>query len=254
MMAGFRMVHAGVSDVGLKRKANEDSLVERPDINLWAVADGMGGHKNGRWASTTIAEALKGLSVRGEFDADVSAVADAIHAANRQIYQAGQAEGASMGSTVVALLLNGRRFAVLWAGDSRIYLQRGGELHRLTHDHTQVQGMVDAGLLTEAEAAHHPMSHVLTRAVGVDAELELDGVADEAEAGDVFLLCSDGLHGVVTEDEIGAALAKVQPAAAADLLLQLCLSRGAPDNVTIAVVACQEPTALTPGQPAEAWS
>ena len=150
-----------------------------------------------------------------------------------------------MGSTVVALLVQDRRFAVLWAGDSRIYLRRDRSLHQLTRDHTQVQDMVDAGLLSPEEAKEHPMKHVLARAVGVQPRLELDAIVDEADVGDMFLLCSDGLTGQVSDDEIVTTMNGRQPQAVCAALVELCLERGAPDNVTTVAVACEEITRIS---------
>jgi serine/threonine-protein phosphatase Stp1 len=156
-----------------------------------------------------------------------------------------EAEGVSMGSTVVALLVQDGRFAVLWAGDSRIYLRRDGVLHQLTRDHTQVQDMVEAGLLSPEEAKEHPMKHVLARAVGVQPSLELDAIVDEADVGDLFLLCSDGLTGQVSDEEIVATMKARQPQAICAALVELCLERGAPDNVTTVAVACEEITRIS---------
>lgn len=243
---GLRLVESVRTDVGKARDQNEDSLLRRPEAGLWAVADGMGGLERGQWASTEVAAALKAALLSGDFDEDARRVADAIHGVNRRIHAESEASGDRMGSTVVALLVNGRRFAVLWAGDSRAYLLRSGELHRLTRDHTQVQELVEEGLLTPEDAMHHPMSHVLTRAAGVEPGLEIDAIADEAEVGDVFLLCSDGLHGVVSDAEIALALGLERLPAACDRLIELCLARGAPDNVTLITVGCQEATLLSP--------
>ena len=243
--AALRLVDAARTDVGKVRSVNEDSYISRPEINLWAVADGMGGHENGQWASQQIAASLAGVTPTGEFLTDAGMVADAIHAANATIFNASQVNGKTMGSTVVALLVNGQQFAVLWAGDSRVYLLRDGELYRLTRDHTQVQEMVDRGLLAPEDAEHHPMSHVISRVVGVESALELDAIQDEAEVGDVFLLCSDGLYGRVQDDEIAAALRAARPTEATEALIQLCLSRGAPDNVTILTIACDQITQLS---------
>jgi serine/threonine-protein phosphatase Stp1 len=233
------------SDVGRVRTANEDSFLERPEMGLWVVADGMGGHANGRWASGTIVDAVAPLTPSGDLDADIRRVADAIHAANATIYERSKVDGASMGSTVAALLVQEGFFAVLWVGDSRVYLCRNGTLHQLSRDHTQVQEMVDVGLLSPDEAKTHPMSHVLARAVGVQASLELDVIVDEAEVGDSFLLCSDGLTARVSAEEIAAAMAGGSPQIASTSLVELCLERGAPDNVTAIAVACEEITRLS---------
>ncbi len=242
---GLRLVEEARTDVGKVRGHNEDSMLQRPEVGLWAVADGMGGLERGEWASAEVVAALQSAPLSGGFDEDARRVADAIHVANKKIHAEYETTGDRMGSTVVALLVNGRRFAVLWAGDSRGYLLRDGQLHRLTRDHTQVQELVEQGLLTPGDAANHPMSHVLTRATGVEPGLEIDAIADEAEVGDVFLLCSDGLHGVVSDPEIALALGMERLPAACDRLIELSLARGGPDNVTLIAVGCEEATLLS---------
>lgn len=247
----FRFDQSCVTHPGRVRSVNEDSFVARPEIGLWAVCDGMGGHENGQWASRTIVEQLEKVSWTGGMDVAAGAVARAIHQANATIFEEGQRLGKTMGSTTVALLVHGERFAAIWAGDSRIYVLRGGELHQLTRDHTQVRDLVDRGYLTEAEAENHPLSHVVSRVVGVEAQLELDAVVDEVANDDVFLLCSDGLTGPLKDAEIAEALRTLRPEAAAERLVEMCLQRGAPDNVTIIAVLCNEITMLSLS-PAEA--
>jgi serine/threonine protein phosphatase PrpC len=228
---------------GCVRSANEDSAVSLPRDGIWAVADGMGGHTNGQLASQTLARLVSETTAPDDLESACSAVADAIHAANAEIYAEAQSRGEQMGSTIVALVMRERVFAVLWAGDSRAYLYREAKLHRLTHDHTQVQEMVDRGLLAPDEAADHPMSHVLARAVGVRPTLELDAISDAAQSGDIFLLCSDGVYNMVSDDELAAVLA-ASGRRSTETLVNLCLERGAPDNVTLILVSAQEPTAL----------
>ena len=244
--AELRLVDAARTDPGMVRTVNEDSYAARPDQGLWAVADGMGGHENGQWASRTLVAALAEAALTGDFEVDSLKVADAIHAANATIHAQAQGAGKTMGTTAAALLMRDRRFAVLWAGDSRVYLLREGALHRLTRDHTQVQDMVDRGLLTLEEAAHHPMSHVISRAVGVAAALEVDVVVDEAAVGDVFMLCSDGLYNEVTDPEIAEILGADRPDPACERLVAEARGRGAPDNVTVIAVACDPVTPRTP--------
>ncbi|HEY4031375.1 MAG TPA: protein phosphatase 2C domain-containing protein [Caulobacteraceae bacterium] len=244
-MATLRFKTVSLTHTGLVRAANEDSFVAQEKDGVWAVADGMGGHVNGQWASSAVAAALRARPLAGDFDADVSILADAIQQANSLIFSTGVSQGARMGSTVVALHMRGDRFVCLWAGDSRIYLLRDGVLHRMSRDHTQVEDLVERGLLSREEAAHHPMSHVLSRAVGVEEVVDLDAVSDVAMPRDVFLLCSDGLTGLVTEDEIGGRLASLPADVACQHLLDLVLARGAPDNVTMVAVACEETTTLT---------
>ncbi|HZL00419.1 MAG TPA: protein phosphatase 2C domain-containing protein [Caulobacteraceae bacterium] len=242
---GLRLVDAARTDPGRIRAVNEDSHAARPDQGLWAVADGMGGHENGQWASRTLVGALAEAVLSGDFEADSLKVADAIHAANAVIHAEAREAGKTMGTTAAALLVRDRRFAVLWAGDSRVYLLREGVLHHLTRDHTQVQDMVDRGMLTPEEAAHHPMSHVISRAVGVEASLEVDVIVDQAAVGDVFMLCSDGLYNVVGDPLIADVLGADRPARACERLVAAALAGGAPDNVTVIAVACDPITLLT---------
>ncbi len=210
---------------------------------MWLVADGMGGHANGRYASQTIAQALEAATIPADLEGACGAVSAAVQAANAEIFAKSVEAGAQMGSTFVSLVVCGPEFAVLWAGDSRAYLYRGGQLFQLSTDHTQVEAMLERGLLTADEAENHPMKHVLARAVGVEEHLQIDAIRDAIEPRDVFLLCSDGLHGLVSDDEIAATLADKAHDAAEDLIA-LCLERGAPDNVTVALIAVSEPTLL----------
>jgi serine/threonine protein phosphatase PrpC len=242
--AALRIEAMAQSDVGRVREVNEDCYCALPHARLFAVADGMGGHARGDWASACIAEAIADCDTPEDFDEAVAAVAGAIHAANRTIYEEARAQGVQMGSTVVATVFRERRFAVLWAGDSRAYLCRQGRLHRLTRDHTQVQDLVDSGMLAADQAADHPMAHVLSRAVGVGQELQLDAVADAAEPGDLFLLCSDGLYGVVDDAEIASMMADPAIHGDPNQMIALALARGAPDNVTVVTISAAEPTLL----------
>ena len=244
MRTNFRIRDCTTTHVGKVRTANEDSHASIPQGDVWLVADGMGGHYNGSFASTTIAEAVAALPLTGEADAPWDSVAQAIHQANGRIFTRSVEVGKQIGSTVVALVIHGQEFVVLWAGDSRAYLYRGGQLIQLTRDHTQVEIMLERGLLTPEEAADHPMKHVLGRAVGVQETLELDAIRDHLAAHDLFLLCSDGLHGVLSDEEIALFL-RDYGHEAGDRLIAACLDRGAPDNVTVALVAVDEPTLLS---------
>jgi serine/threonine protein phosphatase Stp1 len=245
-MKAFKVEGAATTHPGLVRQNNEDSFCERPTDCLWAVADGMGGHAHGDWASRALVGALGGAILPGDFAEAAQEVSRAIHVANRRIWTEASRRAAQMGSTVVALLVRDGQFAVLWVGDSRAYLLREGQLVQLSRDHTQVQEMVDRGLLTPEEARHHPRGHVLARAVGVGETLEVDAVVDQVEPGDLFLLCSDGLTGEVSDPEIAAVLAarEGREAALAQLIAR-ALDRGAPDNVTAVLVSVQEATALS---------
>ncbi|AHE57014.1 PP2C family protein-serine/threonine phosphatase [Sphingomonas sanxanigenens] len=239
MSDAFELVASATTHPGRVRRNNEDAYCARPDIGLWAVADGMGGHEGGEFASSAIVEALDGIGVAAPFEAACRAVAEGIQAANARIHD-GAAEGkAQMGSTVVALLARDGHFAVLWAGDSRAYLLRDGVLRRLTRDHTQVQALIERGILSEADAAGHPMSHVLARAVGIEPHVEIDVIVDMMRPDDVFLLCSDGLHGTMEENEIHDFLTASADRTVVDEMVARTLELGAPDNVTVVTVVAR---------------
>lgn len=224
---------AGVTHPGAVRARNEDAFLERPEIGLWVVADGAGGHGAGDVASAAIADSLAGIPPHlgaSELLAQVRLRLAGVHAALHGHVGPG---GRTPASTVVALLARAGHFAVLWAGDSRVYLLRGGVLTRLTRDHSLVQEMVDAGALSEAEAEHHPQANIITRAVGASGELVLDKVSGPMLPGDVFLLCSDGLFKEIGEAEIAPILAAGQ---GPEALIAEALRRGARDNVTAVAV------------------
>ena len=245
MRSTLRYSASSQTHEGRVRAVNEDSMTVRSDVGLWVVADGMGGHEDGQWASRAVVEALDQVAMSGDFDTDLKAVRGAILTANDRIVAEAAARGNRMGSTVVCLVADGNRFACLWVGDSRGYILRDDRFEQLSRDHTQVQDMLDRGLITEGEADGHPMSHILSRAIGVDHAPVVDAVTGELRSTDMFLLCSDGLSGVVSAEEMKERLRSVDPATAARDLLELTLSRNAPDNVTVITVACEEMTALT---------
>ena len=236
---------------GQVREANEDCFFASDQCGLWAVADGMGGHEKGEWASACVVEELGRGPLPEDFDEACRAIGERIHRANAIIHSTGLERSVQMGTTVVVLYVQGSRFAVLWVGDSRAYLLRGTQLHQLSRDHSQVQEMVERGILSPEEAENHPMGHVLTRAVGVAEIVEVDVIQDEIEPGDTFLLCSDGLHGFVDEAKIGEFLQGPTPDAVADALIGAAFDQGAPDNVTVVAARFVEPTFLLFTEPAE---
>ena len=244
MSAAFRIASVAATHPGLVRRVNEDRHCERTADGLWVVADGMGGHAFGDWAANAVVQALDSVAVPPDFDAAVQAVADGIHSANRRIWAEAQRRGQQMGSTVVVLLVQGDRFAALWVGDSRAYLLRDAMLVPLTRDHSQVQEMVDRGLIAPEEAVNHPRGHVLARAIGVGARIAVDVVADTVEAGDRFLLCSDGLSGQVPDAGLATIMAAPGQSVAIEALIARALAAGAPDNVTAILVWAQEITRL----------
>lgn len=226
------------TDVGLRRKVNEDSLMVRTDRGLWAVADGMGGHDAGDVASAKVTEALLLLPVVYGLDAMVESAVVALKRANRELIALAAANGAqrTIGSTVVGLAIAGEQFRCFWAGDSRAYRVRGGQIVQLTLDHSLVQDLVNAGMLGPDEAVDHPNANVITRAVGVAEELRVDTVSGDARSGDQFLLATDGLTRMVDDTEMLTELTSNGPAEAAEKLIQTVLSRGAPDNVSMVIV------------------
>lgn len=227
---------------GQVRDHNEDGWFASEDQGLWAVADGMGGHENGEWASAMVVDALGKLQLGGEFEDCCQQIAAALHDANDVIQKESATNGKQMGTTAVVLFVRDTRFAVLWVGDSRAYLLRDGTLHQLSKDHTQVQEMVDLGML-EADQAHvHPMRHVLARAIGVTSDIQVDVILDEIETGDTFLLASDGLHCCVGDDAIARMLGGSSLDAVTSDLVNESLDQGAPDNVTVVAVRFREAT------------
>lgn len=229
------------SCTGPRRSTNEDAYLERPDIGLWAVADGMGGHQRGEVASGRIVQALSRLADCGSASGLLGAASSAIEAVHRDLVAEARALGprALIGATVVVLIAAEGRFACMWAGDSRAYRLRAGELEPITRDHSLVQELLDAGALSPGAAKTDPRAHVVTRAVGVAERPRLELAQGSVAAGDVILLCSDGLTGVVTEAEIAGAIDPDAIGASADRLMNLALNRQAPDNVTFVVATFQ---------------
>jgi serine/threonine protein phosphatase Stp1 len=247
--APFRIESAALTHQGRVREKNQDSFSIRERDGLWAVADGMGGHEGGEWASGRIVAALGKIGLSRDLDTACDETRAAIAEANEAILAEARVRGKQMGSTVVALIVADGRYAILWVGDSRAYLLRDGAFTLLSRDHTQVQEMVTRGLMTAEQAATHPMGHILSRAVGVQAEVAVDTVTGEVRPGDIFLLCSDGLHGYVDEAEIAGRLGREAPERALDQLIELTLAHGAPDNVTAIAVWASEPTLLSFADP-----
>jgi len=223
------------SHPGAVRSHNEDAFVDRPDLGLWAVADGAGGHDAGEVASGMLKDALDALPAglsASELLSQVRLRVGEVHQALRE-EAARRGPHAMIASTLVVLLARDGHFACLWAGDSRVYLLRGGTLAQVTRDHSLVQELVDAGAITAEEADGHPRANVITRAVGAAEALELDKVSNRLAAGDRFLLCSDGLNKTLSDAELAGLMADPGPA---DRLLAEALERRATDNITVVAV------------------
>jgi protein phosphatase len=237
---------ASRTDVGTVRKLNEDSVLDLPELGLWMVADGMGGHAAGDFASGAIVSALASIPPPASLGALVGEVRKRLQAVNRHLNEeARNRREQVIGSTVVALLVFGGHGVVVWAGDSRAYLFRGGELTQLTRDHSQVEELIKLGLLAPEQAEEHPAANVITRAVGVADELELDSEMLAVAEEDMFLLCSDGLYREVDDKAIKAALAAGDCGQSCDTLIEAALAGGARDNVSVIVVRANDEVQAT---------
>lgn len=242
----------GVTDIGRRRTSNEDAFLLDDELGLYVVADGMGGHAAGEVASREAVDTVMGMVRRGQETVDrfgrEGPTEDNVRAVQRLLESAVQAatymvfaiaendpDQKGMGTTVSALLLTADHGVIAQVGDSRIYLLREGQVYQLTEDHTLVAWQVKQGIISEAEAALSPHKNVITRAVGSRDYVQVDTHCIEIGAGDRFLLCSDGLHGYLSEQEIAPILA-LGPQLAANRLIELANSRGGRDNITAVVV------------------
>ncbi|ARE41194.1 Protein serine/threonine phosphatase PrpC, regulation of stationary phase [Rhodovulum sp. P5] len=245
--SGFTFQTGQATDVGKRRKINEDSLLARPERGLWVVADGMGGHSAGDFASQTVVAALDRVDGADTGAALLAQVSDSIAAANRRIHQeARDLQTDTIGATVVVLMAHGSEFTCLWSGDSRVYQLRGGKLTQTTRDHTEVQMLLDAGAISPEQAANWPRRNVITHAIGVDETPEFDVVTGTLEADDTFILCSDGLTEHLSDYEIAIYADTLPPQDACDAMVALTLDRGAKDNVTVVVMRCLPGEELEP--------
>jgi serine/threonine protein phosphatase PrpC len=237
----FHLVSGAATHVGCVRKLNEDSYLDRADLGLWAVADGMGGHDAGDHASQHTIAALDQIAQPTSAPAFLSAVKSALESANADLRQeaAGHGPGRIIASTVVTLLAYGQHYACVWAGDSRLYRLRDETLQQVSRDHSHVQEMIDTRLLSPEEARNHPYSNVVTRAIGAADLLELETCHDRLRSGDLFLLCSDGLTKEVEDDEVRAILMRESLFDAPYALIESAIARGARDNVTVVAVQCR---------------
>jgi serine/threonine protein phosphatase PrpC len=239
------------SDVGLLREGNEDSAYAGP--RLLAVADGMGGHAAGEVASAAAITAIAKLDDDVPGSDLLDALADAVHDANHALHDMVAKDPAieGMGTTLTAMLWSGSRMALVHIGDSRAYLLRGHEFHQITHDHTLVQTLVDEGRISPDDVPTHPQRSMLLRALDGRADVEPDLSLREVRAGDRYLLCSDGLSGVVSEETLHQTLAKTADLDGVVLqLIELAIRGGGPDNITC-IVADVVDSATAPLPPSD---
>ncbi|PZP24374.1 PP2C family protein-serine/threonine phosphatase [Pseudomonas kuykendallii] len=235
-----RLRSAARTDTGKVRARNEDAFLDLPERRLWVVADGMGGHQRGALASRLIVDRLAGLPDERDLQVRVQGVRRCLHEINRRLHQqltvTAERPDPVIGSTVVALLLEGARGACVWAGDSRCYLWRRGRLYQLSRDHSLEQQLLDRGELSPQQAARHPAAQALTRAIGVAEPLSLDILEFDIFPDDVFLLCSDGLYRELSVGALGTALSLPSPQLAIRRLFDEVLDGAARDNLSAVVV------------------
>lgn len=244
---GLRFETGIATDVGYRRDINEDAGLVHDEVGVWAVADGMGGHEGGAFASAAVVDALRSVAPAASLADLLVRCGEAIAVANAKIRGHGSA-GSVIGTTLVAFLTHKTEYACLWSGDSRLYLVRDGGIRQCTQDHTEVQELLTSGAITAEQALTWPRRNVVTRALGVFEQPALERRDGVLKPNDIVVLCSDGLYNHVADNEILAAVASGAQAAA-DALVRLTLERGASDNVTVIVIRCviaREPTVVLP--------
>jgi serine/threonine protein phosphatase PrpC len=252
--AKMRVVAWGLTDTGCKREHNEDSLLLDTDINLYGVADGMGGHAAGDRASNMAVSVLKEEMHTTDFAVELVAhpkgaepglddglgqrLAEAARNASRRIYDTAQQDPSAqgMGTTLTSILLHGGRAYIAHVGDSRCYLFRDGRIDQLTVDHSWIEEQVRAGYMTREEAEESALKHVVTRSVGFEREVEVDVMAMPALMGDCYLLCSDGLSNYLTEAQLRGYLIRGYYSEVPRRLVETAKALGGEDNVTVVVV------------------
>jgi len=226
---------AGRTDRGKVRLVNEDRLLARPEAGLWAVADGMGGHQAGDYAAQRLIDALATLATHQSAFSYLNATLDAINAVNAMLFAESSTNPVrrGMGTTFVVLLAYDAHLACVWAGDSRAYRWRNGQLEQLTTDHSLVQELIDRGDIGTHERQLHPKAHVITKAVGVFRELEVDKTFSMISPGDKFLICSDGLSNSVSDVVLAESLSGLTDIShQADLIMQKAMETDALDNIS----------------------
>lgn len=245
----YRIYSWGLTDVGMKRDHNEDSYLLAPDLNLFVVADGMGGHAGGEMASgiavRTVDKHVREQRAlvdpethhKGEIQHSPVAklLSDSVRRACNAVYAKSQEvrELQGMGTTTTAILFHDRHAFVAHVGDSRCYLMRDGRILQLSEDHSLVNEQLKAGLITEAQARQSRFKNIITRSVGFDADVEVDMIAVETKPGDAFLMCSDGLCNLVTDPEMNDTVHENLLHRAPEVLIDLANSRGGDDNITV---------------------
>jgi serine/threonine protein phosphatase PrpC len=245
-------IEAGAAtDVGKVRRQNEDNYLVATLRGLWAVAGGMGGHAAGEIASRVVVEELDAVAIPATAAELLASCEQHLISANSRLKKLGDERGALIGITVAVLLIFDGHYAAVWSGDSRIYRVRKHRIEQISVDHTEVQELISEGKLTAEEVRTWPRRNVITRAIGVSDNPELELKSGALEPGDTFVICSDGLTAHVEDKEIQALASAHPPQRACDLLVDLTLDRGAVDNVAVVAVRFDPAVAATvPPDPA----
>jgi protein phosphatase len=238
MNGGSRWQCASSSHPGRRRRTNEDSVLARPEVGLWAVADGMGGHDAGDYASQAVTSGLSLVTPHDSLAELVDHVDDLLGEINVRLRDHAErcCEGRTVGSTVVTLISDGDVGVVLWAGDSRLYRLRDGDMCQVTRDHNPMAELLDDGVIGEHTARRRD-TNIVTRAVGGAGALHLDVAVFDVRVGDIFLLCSDGLYRELSDREIASLLHGGSVQERVESLIEASLARGARDNVSTVVIS-----------------
>lgn len=235
----YRWSSAAATHVGTVREVNEDNQIEKPELGLWVVADGMGGHSAGDVASSMVVDELSTVRRTGTNEEFIESVIEVLSITNQKLRQLAFQKfdkQTVMGTTVAALIIHANRYTILWAGDSRVYRYRSRQLEQLTRDHSQVNDMLDSGLLSADEVEDHPLANVITRAIGAAQTLNLERIDGEIKHGDIFMLCSDGLNKELSDQEIAPFFRSGDVDEINKALIHSALVRGAQDNITAIAV------------------
>jgi protein phosphatase len=237
----FRWTSASRSHPGRVRRDNEDACLDQPEQGLWAVADGMGGHTLGDFASGLAVQGLMDLPAAEDLEQRISAAMERLQEVNRRLRdEALRRDVPLIGTTIAALLTTGSLCSCLWAGDSRIYLYRAGRLRQLTRDHNHLEAARLRHVSSSDDTLELPRANFITRALGAEDTLHIDRMTVEVLDGDIFLLCTDGLSNEVTELSIEQALLPGICSLACDALVDTALDREARDNITAVVVRAED--------------
>ena len=250
---------ANISDTGLKRPHNEDSAVTDTALGLAVVADGMGGYKAGEVASAIAAQLILNEVRAGIANGDANTkvessgmsratlvIRDAVAKANAEVFRTAQEvpQCQGMGTTVVVVFYHGDKVSIAHVGDSRVYRLRGNEFKQITRDHSLIQELIDRGFFTPEEAAENTPKNLVTRALGIEQSVEVDVQEQDLQAGEIYLLCSDGLNDMVDDEEIHLTLSKYSAnlVQAATELVRLANEKGGKDNVSVVLIRPQNPS------------